>query len=600
LIEQQTHLENDKGFSGFVNGRDGLGIAPRGMAVAGDAHCQAVMWGFIANRSRLIQQLRLYGTPADDATVMVHAYRRWGSDLPRHVLGEYSVALWNRAASRAFITHDSLGLGPLYYSSPGSAREDRERLFFATHIIHLLDRCGQSKPDEEYLVEYLGRGGITSARTPYADIARLLPGESLIWEDGRHRLQRHWSIAQLDRVTLGSREAYQEELRALLEAGVRGCVAGAKTVWTHLSGGLDSSTVAAFAARVGAPNLAAWSVYWSRFPQVDERRWMRDLVDQYALPWYPVDIERAMPFSVRSTTFVGEPTNAPMFAAQSQANDRLYAQRQVEVVLSGHGGDAILGAQVEDEPTHLADTLFDGDFISAARSLRHWRELSIERRSYTYWIKNCVVNPALRHLQRRSPCAAPHPPLQPWFQPGYAQRVESNRRARPCHTPHCRYPGDQALAETLHVAALQCTLDAQQPRAYRMRYPLFHRPLVEFMCSIPFAQRLSPRCDRLLQRRALQGILPESIRLRADKGVGTPPFVEGLSRSAEWIDYLTTESELVQHGIADTKLWRQAIMQASVGQTHGDMSLHAGIAVEIWLKQLKEHRRARNPVAAGT
>jgi asparagine synthase (glutamine-hydrolysing) len=133
------------------------------------------------------------------------------------------------------------------------------------------------------------------------------------------------------------------------------------------------------------------------------------------------------------------------------------------------------------------------------------------------------------------------------------------------------------------------------PNSYEVRFPLLYRPLVEFMSAIPWEQKMRPRCDRYLQRRALKGVLPEVVRRRASKARGTWSLVEGLRRSKEWVQYLCDSPLMAEHGLADAEEWRQAVRQAAVGQTHGDMYFMAGVAVEAWLKGLKSWLADRPP-----
>ncbi|HWT07028.1 MAG TPA: asparagine synthase-related protein [Xanthomonadales bacterium] len=138
------------------------------------------------------------------------------------------------------------------------------------------------------------------------------------------------------------------------------------------------------------------------------------------------------------------------------------------------------------------------------------------------------------------------------------------------------------------MMSIATALIPRRRKVYEQRHPLLYRPLVEFMAGVPWEQKLRPRCDRYLQRRALEGVLPELIRRRATKGNGNPAIVEGLRRSRDWIAYLCDDPQLAQRGIVDRERWRTVVRQASVGQTHDDKNFLAAVAVEVWLKQLRE------------
>ena len=561
--------------------------------------CQVQICGSIANRPDLGRQLGLSHAAADDAILVAHAFRKWGRRLSAHVLGEYAAVVYDRHAGAVLLTHDSLGLFPLYVMQRQA--QDRDADFaFATHLLDLLDDDAAARLDEEYVADFLARGYIDTERTPFPDIRRLLPGHSVEWADGRLAPFRHWSLAAVEPRASNETTAREPRLLSLLEAGVQGAVDGAGVVWSQLSGGLDSSTVTSVAARLGAPGLSAWSAYCPSYPQADERRWMRDVVDAYPMPWHLIDAEQTPPFSTEPGAFIGEPTIAVVNDAIVGAADRLFAAHGVDVVLSGHGGDAVLGAHVGPEVVELADPLFAFDPLGALRGVRRWQRESPERRSYTYWLRHSLLLPAAQHLRGEAVRIAAQMPLQPWLAADYVRRMRLDRRRLQPAGERCATPGRQRLADSLHVAALQVARDRQRRRAVDMRHPLLYRPLVEFMCAVPFDQRTRPRCDRYLQRRALKGILPESVRRRASKGVGTPSFANGLACAPDWIDYLTHDSRLAAHGIADAARWRLAVKQAAVGQTHGDQFFHAGVAVEVWLRQLEAHRAKRRQPSSGS
>src|SRR3712207_4628922 len=136
---------------------------------------------------------------------------------------------------------------------------------------------------------------------------------------------------------------------------------------------------------------------------------------------------------------------------------------------------------------------------------------------------------------------------------------------------------------------------AQRPAPYELRRPLLHAPLVEFMFGVPWEQRLRPDCDRYLQRRALRRILPESVRLRGNKGAYSQVVFDGLRRSREWTDLLTESPRLAERGIVDLGRWREAVTQARFGRTYTDRHFLTAVSLEAWLQQLEARRAARIP-----
>jgi asparagine synthase (glutamine-hydrolysing) len=378
----------------------------------------------------------------------------------------------------------------------------------------------------------------------------------------------------------------------LLEAGVQASLDEQGVNWIALSGGVDSSSIACVASRSGAGGLAAYSIICPSWPHADEQQWMKAVVDMYGLPWYKVHVESILPFSYLPRSFYGEPTGAVISEKQLQVENALFSAHGVKVMLSGFGGDDVLGRSPGRVPVHLADPLFDGDIVASLRGVAKWRAGSNENRSYSYWLLRTLFEPTVDHIRgirvrRRHQRLS----LPPWLNSDYVAAMDLDKRVQKQVAPRCRYPGRQSVWFSLWVQSLELATLPYPRMNYEPRNPLMYRPLVEFMCGIPWEQKLRPRCDRYLQRRALKGILPELVRRRATKGSGNPPLVEGLRRSPDWIPYLCDRSMMAEHGIVDAQLWQCAVKQASVGQTHDDKFFMAGVTIEVWLRQLQEWRQ---------
>jgi asparagine synthetase B (glutamine-hydrolysing) len=350
------------------------------------------------------------------------------------------------------------------------------------------------------------------------------------------------------------------------------------------------------AAHLRAGKLATFSLVCPRWPEANEERWMRAVVDCYRFPWHKVDVEHMLPFSRLPEGFHGEPTATVIDEEQLGVVNSLLASQGVAVMLSGHGGDAVLCARGGSVPVHLADALFDGDAIGAFRAMVDWKNTAKDVRSYSYWLLRTLVEPTVDHLRgNRIRSSSRGLRVPAWIKRDYASQMNLRQRARRHISWRCREPGRQALSDNLWLLALVTATNPQRRMGFEIRHPLMYRPLVEFMCGIPWEQKLRPRCDRYLQRRALKNILPEEIRWRATKGNASAALVEGLRRSQDWLDYLCDSPKLAERGIVDAEEWRQAVRRASVGQVPDQKLFLAAIAVEVWLKQLSEFR-VRTPI----
>jgi asparagine synthase (glutamine-hydrolysing) len=203
-----------------------------------------------------------------------------------------------------------------------------------------------------------------------------------------------------------------------------------------------------------------------------------------------------------------------------------------------------------------------------------------------------VLEPiACHHSSRIIGFNAAVPFAIPWLSKSWLKGLGIDRAYRP-QAPIPKLPsvGEQFYFENLwQVFALAGQRWTQLTTAFEMRHPLLYRPLVEFMHALPWDQKMRPGEDRLLQRRALAGILPEAVRSRRGKTTADQPYFEGLRRSKAWISLLTDRPRIVERGFVDGRLWNEAVKLAQFGHFHSRAiaSFVSAAGLEFWLRQLE-------------
>jgi asparagine synthase (glutamine-hydrolysing) len=537
--------------------------------------------GFIANRVQLAAEARRRGhagTELADADLFALAYEWWGAELSRHVLGEYAVAICDAERQQIVLAHDELGLMPMFYAATERA------ISFASHLDDLVKETGVGDIDEEYIADWFARAEHFGDRTPYAHIQRLLPGQSLIW--GRGRASRHdvWTLAKVaPRIYRDPRE-YDAELREVITEAVASATPASGTVWCELSGGLDSSTVLAVASRLGT-SVEAVSFIYSQSYASDERNFIDAVLRRYPVPWHPLDIDSAQPFTELPRRFVAEPS----VWVVNDAFDRIYVEllerHGVDVVLTGEGGDSVLFGDVQ-QPYYLADSLRHGRLRRLWTDACRWAEASDGKRSPTYVLLACAVEPSVRYL--RSETLEYRTMPIPWVSQRFADRMHFARRRRAPWLPPSESVGNSyVLQRIMRSANLIATHMQHRHVACEFRSPLLYRPLVEFMLAVPWEHKLGPRGDRLLQRRAFEGVLPDETLRRTNKGGSDQPWYAGLDSSPLWRKALTAQPRIVDRGWVRLDEWRATVQRARVGRTIGIGHFRASAAIELWLQQLE-------------
>ena len=209
--------------------------------------------------------------------------------MSRYVLGEYALAVYVPHERRLMLTHDELGLMPLFY------RATAEGCTFASHLDDLVFETGVGTLDEEYVADYFARGEHFGERTPYEHIRRLLPGQSIAWSGGRQCRCDTWTLDSVSPLVYRDEREYDEHFRDLVTQAVALAAPREARTWCELSGGLDSSTIFSLAHDRG--DLEAVSFLFPQSYTADEREWVERVLAQLPAPWHPLDADAAGPFT---------------------------------------------------------------------------------------------------------------------------------------------------------------------------------------------------------------------------------------------------------------------------------------------------------------
>lgn len=551
-----------------------------------------VFWrGYIANTKELVSHAARHGrhpVQQAEAELLALANEWWGADLPRHVLGEYAAAIYDRARSTLLLTHDELGLMPLFYAEMSGS------IIIGSHLEDVIDETGIGELDEEYIADYLAEGWHLGERTPYTHIRRLLPGQSLIWKDDRLTPHETWTLTEVDPLRYRDLREYERHFRHLLADAVTSAIPTGAKILCELSGGLDSSTVLALAVRGGAQSIEAFSFIYPKSYTADERTWINAVLKKYPVPWHSINSDEVGPFTEMPDGFCSEPNILLLISGRQRSYDQLLETNNIDVVLTGVGGDAALVGD-GPEPYYLADLLRSFHWGQLLHEIGSWSHASGQQRPPIYWLTRYAIQPLWLHM-RRLPLPADSTRI-PWLSEDYANRVQSMQRNGITYAPRFNTVGDSWFFQRVLLSAYSVSMRSQRARTpCAFHNPLLYRPLLTYMSSVPWQIKLHPKCDRLLQRRALEDVLPDKVVRRRSKLGPDQAFYAGLEANPGWRALLTRNSQIVQRGYADANKWRQAVEQARLGRTVGIRYLVASASLEVWLQQL-ERRRARRVTA---
>jgi asparagine synthase (glutamine-hydrolysing) len=483
-----------------------------------------------------------------DSRVVLAAWEMLGDDIWPILHGPFAAAIWNPRERKLTLARDHLGLNVVMWHRT-------ERFFaFATMPKGLFAIPEVPRRlSEEKLADFLVLNHANHATTLYRGIFRLAPAHlAIVRTDGSMAQRRYWSIADIKPVRLPSDQAYAEGMRDCLDRAVRRQLRSAHPVGCHLSGGLDSSSVAALAARA----LAQRSERLAAFTQVpragfagpvpngryaDETRYVEaisaaagnidityvrnDECDDFA------DLER---FFIAMEAPVRNPTNLGWMLAIA----RLARTMGRRVLLGGVYGNFTISWYGWSQ---AVDHLLRGRLITAYRQWRLFYRLSQHSRwtSFRKLLVEPLVPPGVgrwadrrRHSKRVAPWQD-HAAIRLDF--AVEMGVDA-RAARDNHDFLYRARPDERASGLTMVDYLGDWLAAEKAiTGVEMRDPTADMDVVEYCFGIPAGQYLVEGIDRSLVRRAMWGILPELVLTNRLIGLQSADWYEKLEKKRDQI-----------------------------------------------------------------
>jgi asparagine synthase (glutamine-hydrolysing) len=307
-----------------------------------DGTKQIVFNGEIYNYRQLRPRLEAQGhhfTTACDTEVILRQFEQDGENALQYLNGMFAIAVWDRAARRLFLARDRMGVKPLYYYWDGKS------LAFASEIKALFAVEGIEKSINPHAIwDYLTFRYVPNPDTIWKNIYKLPPGHTLTisCDQPTPVIRRYWDIPYSDEVSAKSHAEYQAEFEQLFLDAVRLRLIADVPVGILLSGGLDSSAVAAAISEVHNARLSSFSVAFANAPGTDELRYARQVATHVGTDHNEIviDDQQFRDFLPRLTYFTDEPladlASVPLYYVSS------LARQKVKVVLSGEGSDEIL------------------------------------------------------------------------------------------------------------------------------------------------------------------------------------------------------------------------------------------------------------------
>lgn len=551
--------------------------------------CRITYNGEVFNHASLRPDLERaghhYATRCDTETIL-HAWEEFGPDCVTRFRGMFSFAIWDQNLRTLFCARDRLGIKPFYYFWNG-------RLFaFASEIKALLQHPDISAELEDALLpEYLAFGYTSDERTLFRNIRKLMPGHHLLLElDGaapRLTIAPYWDVPPAGLPERRSEADWIAETRRRLEEAVRTRLMSDVPLGMFLSGGVDSSAIAALIKRMAAGPVKTFAVGYAE-QQFSELGYAAQVARSIGTDHHQVVIGREDFFAALPQLIWHEDEPITWPSSVSLYFVSRLAAEQVKVVLTGEGSDELF-AGYERYRWNLWNL----------RGARAWRLMPPPLRRFvsvrlsTSRLLRADVRRKLRHT-----FVGREAGIESLFLDNFYcafSREEQNRLlASPPESVYGSYlrawnarPEDPLLARMLYadqktylVELLMKQDQMSMARSIESRVPFLDHLFVEFASRVPGSMKIRGGVQKYILKKAVEDLLPREIVYRRKMGFPTPlrqwlrePLAEPLfaalrDRSgflASWLDLHAVDSLIERHrsGLEDAtdRIWRLVNLQ---------------------------------------
>jgi asparagine synthase (glutamine-hydrolysing) len=492
----------------WLDGRVGLGHALLRTSPESDAEQQPssldgeiriTAAARVDGRAELIHELcaggRDVGRDTPDDELILHAYHVWGENCVAHLIGDFAFAIWDGRRERLFCARDQFGVTPFFYAAiPGGLIFSNVLNSLRVHPA-VTDRLNE-RAIGDFLLFHMN---MDVATTTFTDIAALPPAHTLTWADGHLSVRRYWDLPPHDPGPYGRPAEYVERFGAVFDRAV-GDRLRAGAAGTHLSGGMDSTSIAATAAKLlrargGAFDLRAYTIVYDHLVDEAEGRFVDEVAAAIGIAVEHLVAEEFMTQAPRATPewVFPEPTAIPNQIAEHEITRRVSTFSRA--LLVGFGGDPLFTTGSVADPIVTPARVSD-----VARSML--LTLRLDRR-----LPRLGVRTALRK-RSGEPRSAPGG-LPDWIDPGFARRNDLAERFREVVA---RHDSDvEPMLSPLWVNIFTWSYPGSSGFPVKLLFPFFDLRLVRCVRDAPpFACRQNKR----LLRESMRGVLPEAVRRR--------------------------------------------------------------------------------------
>jgi len=457
-----------------------------------------------------------------DTEVILAAYQEYGVDCLEHFRGMFAFAIWDHERERLFVARDRLGQKPLYY------RYDDGTLLFGSTVQTLLsDSAVEAEPDLPAIREFLTYGYVPAPATGFADIATLEPGHYMLVDEDGMETERYWSLSYRNQLEDDSPASLARRLRDELRESTRLRMRSDVPVGLFLSGGIDSTIVAALMDSLTDRPVETYSIGFDEtaFDELEHARVVAEAYDTNHHEFtVTTDSAAVLPDLVEEFELpFGDPSALPTYYVAQVASD------DITVALNGDAGDENFAGYDRYRYDRLAGLAgrAPARLRERARDLAADLPAGLRKQTTVQHGRRFLRAAAGDDVERYAEfvCHALDDDLRgTWVGPDAEDELATMREA------FDRADGPTRLDRLLSVDIETYLPDDLLVKADRAtmahsvegRSPFLDHKLVEFAATVPAEYKRRDGEGKWLLKRAFEAEIPAEIRNKPKQGFGVP------------------------------------------------------------------------------
>ena len=543
-------------------------------------------------RGELEQRGHAYRTKSDTETI-VHAYEEWGEECVHHFRGMFAFAIWDAPKRRLLLVRDRLGIKPLYWCRTSDA------LLFGSEVKALLaSGMIEAEPNYAVLPEMLSTRYTSGEDTLFKGVRKLLPGHLLVFENGNVATKQYWDVPRRSAENLGASLSGERNVvarfRELLEESVRLRLMSDVPLGMFLSGGIDSSAIAALMARMIDRPLQTFSVAFKE-RSFNELEYAREVAHAIHANAHEIVIDDrdffgALPKLVwHEDEPIAHPSSVPLYFVSA------LARQHVTVVLTGEGSDELLAG-----------------YGKYPRVALNWKAGGVYERMVPTALRGSIARgivprlPArLARYARRSFIGMDRSPEAMFYDNFAAIRLGDLQQLlapdlRPTATPGEAYGAsmsyfnalngtstflDRLLYSDIKTYLVELLMKQDQmsmAASLESRVPFLDHKLVEFAATLPDEWKLQGWTTKRILREAMKGVLPASILNRPKMGFPVPFAAWTRGGWNAVVRDVLLDRRARERGILEPHAVDTLLRAHAAGRTEGGDHIWALFNLELW------------------